>query len=261
MTRLAGKTIAVTGAGSGIGRAMALAFGREGAYVLVADVRREAREGGEPTDALLAARGQAGEYVATDVARWEDVDALVGRAVEATGKLDVFVNNAALHHRSVSKSLLETQPEDWDAMMAVNLRGTFFGCKRAIQQMLTQTPVGGVRGRVINIGSSHGIVGAPGKAAHCAIKAGIINLTRHIAVEYGPEGIVANTISPGRILTGPVDDDPDIGDERAYSQSQTPFPRLGTPDDVANGAVYLASDEGSFVSGANLVVDGGFTVR
>ncbi len=261
MNRLEGKTIAVTGAGSGIGRAMALAFGNEGAHVLVADIRREAREGGDPTDAVLASRGQAGEYVETDVSQWADVDALVTRAVAVTGKLDVFVNNAALHHRSVSKSLLETEPEDWDAMMAVNLRGTFFGCKRAIQQMLMQEPLGDVRGRVINIGSSHGIVGTKGKAAHCAIKAAIINLTRHIAVEYGPEGIVANTLSPGRILTGPLDDDPDTEDERAYSQSLTPFPRLGTPEDVANGAVYLASDEGSFVSGANLVVDGGFTIQ
>ena len=261
MKRLAGKTIVVTGAGSGIGRAMALAFGNEGAHVLVADIHREAREGGDPTDAVLASRGQAADYVETDVARWEDVDALVRRAVATTGKLDVYVNNAALHHSRVSKSLLETEPEDWDAMMAVNLRGTFFGCKRAIQHMLTQEPVRDVRGRVINIGSSHGIVGAKGKAAHCAIKAAVINLTRHIAVEYGPDGIVANTLSPGRILTGPLDDDPDTEDERVYSQSLTPFPRLGTPEDVANGAVYLASDEGSFVSGANLVIDGGFTIR
>jgi glucose 1-dehydrogenase len=261
MGRLDGKSIVVTGAGSGIGRAMALAFGAEGAHVFVADVRREPREGGDPTDAVLAARGQPGAFVATDVSLWSDVDALVGGAVGTTGKLDVFVNNAALHHRSISKSLLDTEPEDWDAMMGVNLRGTFFGCKRAIQQMLTQPPVAGVRGRVINVGSSHGIVGAKGKAAHCAIKAAIINLTRHIAVEYGPEGIVANTISPGRIVTGPADDDPDTDEELRFSQSVTPFPRLGTPEDVANGAVYLASDEGSFVSGANLVVDGGFTVR
>ena len=256
MNRLEGKTIAVTGAGSGIGRAMALAFGNEGAHVLVADIRREAREGGDPTDAVLASRGQAGEYVETDVSQWADVDALVTRAVAVTGKLDVFVNNAALHHRSVSKSLLETEPEDWDAMMAVNLRGTFFGCKRAIQQMLMQEPVGDVRGRVINMASEHGLVGAPGHVAYSAMKGAVVNLTRQVAVDFAEHGIVCNAIAPGKIVV------PREGGQDAellsYAHARTPWPRLGEPEDVAALAVFLASDDCRFMTGANVLIDGGF---
>lgn len=261
LSRLDGKSIIVTGAGSGIGRGMALAFGREGARVYVADVRREPREGGLPTDVKLTEAGLSAVYVKTDVSRWDEVDALVARVVSGTGKLDVFVNNAAIHSSKISKSLLDTEPSDWDTMMAVNLRGTFFGCKRAVQQMLDQPEVNGVRGRIVNIASQMGMIGAPGKAAHNTLKAGIINLTRHIAVQYGPQGIVANTISPGRIVTGPIDDEPDTEAELAESQALTPFPRLGRPEDVAEAAVYLASDACGFVSGTNLVVDGGYTAR
>ncbi len=252
--RLAGKTIVVTGGSSGLGRAMCLAFAREGALVLNGDVRRDPREGGAPTDEL--AEGARCRYVEADVSRWEDVDRLVAAAVEAGGRLDAIVNNAVLAGPH-SKGLLETTEEDWDRMMAVGLRGVFLCCKRAVQQMLLQQPVGEVRGRVINLSSQHGMVGTPGHVAYCALKGAVVNLTRQLAVDFARRGIVVNAIAPGKILTAPLDE-PDTPEILAYSRARTPFPRLGRPEDVANAAVWLASDECTYVSGTNVLVDGGW---
>ena len=141
--------------------------------------------------------------------------------------------------------------------MDVGLRGVFLCCKRAVQQMLGQEPVAEARGRIINLSSQHGMVGAPGAVAYCTAKGGVVNLTRQVAVDYGPQGIIVNAIAPGKILTRPADE-PDSPEVLAYSHSRTPFARLGRPDDVAAAAVFLASDECSYVSGTNLLVDGGW---
>jgi glucose 1-dehydrogenase len=250
--RLSGRTAVVTGGASGIGRAIALRFADEGAFVVVGDVRRDPREGGAPTDELL---GGCGLFLEADAARWDDLDRLVTAAVEHGGRLDVMVNNAGIAGR-YSKPLLETEEEDWDAIMAVNLRGVFLGCKRAVAQMLEQEPIGEVRGRVVNISSQHGMIGPPGHVAYAASKGGVVNLTRQVAVDYGPRGVLVNAVAPGKILTGsPEQQDPEA---LAYSRSRTPFHRLGRPEDVAGAAVFLASDDCGYVSGLNLLVDGGW---
>jgi glucose 1-dehydrogenase len=250
--RLAGRSAAVTGGASGLGRAIALRFADEGARVAVGDVRREPREGGRATEEIL---GEAGLFVTADVSRAEDVDRLVEAAVERFGRLDVFVANAGIAGR-YSKSLLETSEDDWDAIMAVNLRGVFLCAKRAIGEMLGQEPLGEVRGRFVAISSQHGMIGPPGHVAYAASKGGVVNLVRQLAVDFGPRGVLVNAVAPGKILTGsPEQQDPET---LAYSQTRTPFHRLGRPDDVAGAAVFLASDDSGYVSGTNLLVDGGW---
>jgi NAD(P)-dependent dehydrogenase (short-subunit alcohol dehydrogenase family) len=256
LPRLADRTIVVTGGSSGLGRAMALAFAEHGADVVVGDVRRDPREGGAPTDAEITARGGSAVFVEADVSRPEDIDRLVAAAVERGGRLDVIVNNAVVAGRH-SKGLLETTPEDWDAIMAVGLRGVFLCCRRAVEQMLGQEPRGEVRGRIINLSSQHGMVGTPGHVAYCAAKGGVVNLTRQLAVDFGRRGIMVNAIAPGKILTTPLDE-PDTDEILEYSRARTPFSRLGRPEDVAGAAVFLASDDSSYMSGTNLLVDGGW---
>jgi NAD(P)-dependent dehydrogenase (short-subunit alcohol dehydrogenase family) len=256
LPRLADRTIVVTGGSSGLGRAMALAFAEHGADVVVGDVRRDPREGGAPTDAEITARGGSAVFVEADVSRTEDIDRLVAAAVERGGRLDVIVNNAVVAGRH-SKGLLETTPEDWDAIMAVGLRGVFLCCRRAVEQMLGQEPRGEVRGRIINLSSQHGMVGTPGHVAYCAAKGGVVNLTRQLAVDFGRRGIMVNAIAPGKILTTPLDE-PDTDEILEYSRARTPFSRLGRPEDVAGAAVFLASNDSSYMSGTNLLVDGGW---
>lgn len=242
----------MTGGASGLGRAIALRFAAEGAHVVVGDVRREPREGGLPTEELL---GERGLFLEADASRWDDVDRLVTAAVERRGRLDVMVCNAGIAGVH-SKPLLETTEADWDAIMSVNLRGVFLCCKRAIGEMVEQEPVEEVRGRVILVSSQHGMVGPPGHVAYAASKGGVVNLTRQLAVDYGPLGVLVNAVAPGKILTGsPEQQDPGV---LAYSRARTPFGRLGRPDDVAAAALYLASDDARYVSGVNLLVDGGW---
>lgn len=254
MGRLSGKTAIVTGASSGIGRAIALRFSAEGAKVVVADITVEPREGGLPTEEVITAAGGTAIRKHCDVSRWEDVDALVTRTVERWGRLDIMVNNAATW---TTTRLTETSTEQWHAVMAVNTDGYFFGCKRAVQQMLTQPVVNEARGRIVNITSQHGMIACPGEVAYGVGKATNVYITRQIAADYGRDHIICNAVAPGRILTGPPDEvhDPD---RLAYSQSRTPYPRLGRPSDVANAALFLASDECTFISGENLMVDGGW---
>jgi NAD(P)-dependent dehydrogenase (short-subunit alcohol dehydrogenase family) len=250
--RLSGRTAVVTGGASGLGRAIALRFADEGAFVVVGDVRRDPREGGTSTEELL---GERGLFLAANAAHWDDLDRLVTAALDRGGRLDVMVNNAGISGAH-SKPLLETEEEDWDAIMAVNLRGVFLGCKRAVATMVEQEPIDEVRGRVINISSQHGMIGPPGHVAYAASKGGVVNLTRQVAVDYGPRGVLVNAVAPGKILTGsPEQQDPET---LAYSHARTPFHRLGRPEDVAGAALYLASDDCGYVSGVNLLVDGGW---
>src|SRR2546422_1842386 len=249
--RLEQRVVIVTGAGSGIGRAIALRFADEGARVVVGDVAREPREGGATTEALL---GDRGFHVDADVSRAEDVDGLVCAAVDRYGRLDVMVCNAGIAGQ-YSKPLLETTDEDWDAIMAVNLRGVFLCCRRAIGEMVDQAPIGEARGRVIIISSQHGMIGPPGHLAYAVSKGGLVNMTHQLAVDYARRGVFVNAVAPGKILTGsPEQQSPET---LAYSHARTPFPRLGRPEDVAGAALFLASDDSGYVSGVNLLVDGG----
>jgi NAD(P)-dependent dehydrogenase (short-subunit alcohol dehydrogenase family) len=253
--RLSGRVAVVTGSSSGLGRAIAVRLAAEGASVVVSDVRVEPRDGGDTTEQVIAAAGGACARIQADVSRARDVDALVTGAVERFGRLDVMVNNAGISG-AASKPLLETTEADWDAIMAVNLRGVFLCCKRAIAEMIGQEPIGEVRGRVINISSQHGMVGPPGHVAYAASKGGVVNLTRQLAVDYGRHGILVNAIAPGKIMTRPAENaDPEV---MAYSHARTPFGRLGRPEDVAGAAAFLVSDDSLYVSGTNLLVDGGW---
>jgi glucose 1-dehydrogenase len=251
---LAGKVAVVTGASSGIGRAIAISFAGEGASVVIADIIGKPLEGGESTLELIARGGGTASYQRTDVGRSEEIDALIGSTVERYGRLDVMVNNAMTYSGT---ALLETELAQWEEVMRVNLTGMFLGCKRAVQQMIAQEPRHEVRGRLINIGSQQGIVTSPGDLPYGVSKAGAIYITKQIAVDYAKDLIVCNCISPGKIVTGAggLAKDPA---RLEYQRSRTPWPRLGRPQDVANAAVFLASDRASFITGSNLVIDGGW---
>ena len=252
--RLNDKVAIVTGAASGIGRAIARRFAAEGAKVVVTDVRESPIEGGDTTVNLIIAAGGQAEFQLLDVSSWSNMDRVVSETVNRRGRLDVMVNNAAIY---TSTPLLGTTEDDWDRVMAVNLKGVFFGCKRAVEQMLTQEVRGQARGRIVNISSQHGMVACPGDIAYGVSKSGVVYITRQIATDYAYQYIVCNAVAPGKILTGRTD----IGiapEALVYSNSRTPMPRLGKPDDVANAALFLASDESTYMTGVNLMVDGGW---
>ena len=252
--RLGGKTAIITGASSGIGRAVALRFAEEGANVVIADVTEEPIEGGEPTGKLIENAGGERIFIETDVSVWSQVDALVSETVSRYRRLDVLLNNAAIYS---STPLTETSEEDWDRVLEVNLKGTFLCAKRAVQQMLTQEVRREVRGRIVNVSSQHGMVCAPRDIAYGVSKAGVAYITRQIAVDYAKHQIVCNAVAPGKILTGKGGPAIEPG-ALAYSEQRTPMPRLGRPDDVAAAALFLASDECSYTTGVNLMVDGGW---
>jgi glucose 1-dehydrogenase len=251
MSELAGRIAIVTGASSGIGRAIALSFAAEGARVVLADTTEMPLEGGPPTRELI---GDACIFQPTNVALWPDIDALVARTVQRFGRLDIMVNNAAIYSGT---ALVETTEAQWEQVMAVNMTGMFLGCKRAVAQMLTQEPLAEARGRIINLGSQQGIVTSPRDTAYGVSKAGAIYISRQIAVDYAKDLIVCNSISPGKVVTGKpgLPMDPALLEN---ARRRTPWPRLGRPQDIANAAVFLASDRATFITGANLVVDGGW---
>ena len=250
------RSAVVTGASSGIGRAISLRLADDGFHVLLADLRRDPITGGEPTEEVIRARGGSAEYVQADVSDPDQCQRLVDTAVERTGSLDLVVNNAVLAGAH-SRPLLDTEPEDWDAMMAVNLRGPYLLCRAAVRQMLTQPLDGDARGRIINITSQHGMVGCPGHFTYSVGKGGLVQMTRQIAVDYGRDGILCNAVAPGKIVTGTPGDLSAEEQGLADVKSRTPFPRLGRSEDVAAAVAFLA-DEASYVSGTNLMVDGGW---
>ena len=254
MARLENHTAIVTGAASGIGRAIAIRFAAEGAHVLLADLVEDPRGGGIPTLDIIRQAGGAADFLKTDVSQWDDLQGLVEHVASRHGRLDVIVNNAAIGDGG---RLTETSEAIWDRTMAVNLKGVFFGCKAATQQMLKQERRGEVRGRIVNISSQHGMIASPNHLAYGVSKAGVVYMTRQIAADYAKDGIVCNAIAPGKILT-------DMGghvpteEQLAYANSRTPWPRLGQPEDVASAALFLASPEATYITGENLMVDGGW---
>jgi NAD(P)-dependent dehydrogenase (short-subunit alcohol dehydrogenase family) len=249
MKRLDGKTALITGASSGIGRAIATKFHDEGATLLLMDVTEQVVEGGEPTHRILNV-----PFFQGDVSSEADVEEAVRRAAEPTGRLDILVNDAVFN---IGGKLADTSLEDWNKTMAVNLTGVFLMCRAAIHQMQRQVIRNEVRGRIVNISSQHGMVASPEAAAYGASKAGVVYLTRQVAVDYAKENIVCNAVAPGKILTGKTGR---AVEQRwlDYSYARTPLPRLGRSEDVANAALFLASDEATFITGENLMVDGGW---
>ncbi|HEY3766638.1 MAG TPA: SDR family oxidoreductase [Gaiellales bacterium] len=253
---MSGASAIVTGAASGIGRAIAIRLAADGFDVICADIRRDPITGGTPTVAVIAAAGGSAVAVDADVSSPYDCDGLVTTAVQRCGRLSVLVNNAAIAG-SHSRPLIDTEDADFDAIMAVNLRGPFMLCRAAVRQMLAQEARDEVRGRIVNITSQHGLVGCPGHFSYAVSKGGLIQMTRQIAVEHGAHGILCNSVSPGKIVTGTPGDLSTEEAGLAYVRSRTPFGRLGRAEDVAAAVAYLAS-EASYTSGANLMVDGGW---
>ena len=249
--KLKGKAAVVTGAASGIGKAIALAFAREGAEVVVADINVD---GGKETVRQIEELKGAAFLVETDVAESEQVRNLVETTVERLGRLNVLVNNAGVE---VFQRLADTDEQTWDRLISINLRGVFLGTKYAIPNML-----GNGGGVIINMASVAGIMGAGGLAAYNASKGGVVLLTRNTAMDYGSQNIRANCICPGFIATPMVE--AVLGLPGAQEAKDTiinlcPAGRLGTPEEVAHCAVFLASDDSSFINGHALVVDGGMS--
>ncbi len=249
MKRLAGKTALITGASSGIGRAIARKFVEEGALPLLMDLTEEVREGGEPTHRILGVPFYQG-----DVSSEADAEEAVRRATALTGRLDILVNDAVFN---IGGKLGDTSLADWNRTMDVNLTGVFLMCRAAVRQMQGQEIRNEVRGRIVNISSQHGMIAAPEAVAYGTSKAGVVYLTRQVAVDYAKENIVCNAVAPGKILTGKTGRaiEPRWID---YSYARTPMPRLGRSEDVANAVLFLASDEATFITGENLMVDGGW---
>ena len=242
-----GKVGLVTGAASGIGRACAIRFAREGAAVVVSDLE-SARAGGDATVRAITEAGGAAEFFPCDVSSSADNQALVEHVVARHGRLDYAHNNAGI---GVHQPLHETSDEDFDRIIAVNLRGTFLGLKHQIRQMLRQ-PSGGA---IVNTSSNAGLMAVIGLSAYTATKHGIVGLTKNAAVEYANEGIRVNAVCPGAIMTPLMSDlPPERAAEILAPQAIT---RPGDPDEVAAAVVWLCSDDASFVTGVALPVDAG----
>ena len=256
MVELNGQSVIVTGAGNGIGRAIALAFAASGADVVVGDVLAE---DGQRTVATITDDGGLGPVRRGGrLQGWDDARRLVAAAVERFGGVDVLVNNAGVGGARLP--LHEIEPDDFDRVIGVNLRGTFLCSKYAIPHLLA-----GGAGRIVNIASTYGVIGAPLAAAYCASKAAIVNLTRQMAIDYGPEGLRVNALCPGYIDTGLGRRGPTLTPAqfaaatavRETAAGLQPLGRQGSPAEVAGVAVFLASEEASFITGAIFPVDGG----
>jgi NAD(P)-dependent dehydrogenase (short-subunit alcohol dehydrogenase family) len=249
--RLQDKVVVITGAGSGIGREGAKLFGAEGARLLLADVTPAVEDvAREVNDAGGTALVQL-----TDVSVESDVHDLIVRATAEFGRLDVLWNNAGIE--GPAGWVAELPLDDWQRVLAVNLTGVFLGMKHALPVMVEQQA-----GSIISTASVAGLVGARGDAAYCTSKAGVVNLTRSAALEYARYGIRVNCICPGVIQTALIERITG-GTEAAMDRliPLHPIPRLGRPDDISPMALYLASDESTFVTGAAMVVDGGYLAR
>ena len=245
--RLADRTAIVTGGSQGIGRATALRFAKEGAAVVVADVNVET---GEETVDLITAEGSTASFVEVDVSDMEQAQAMVDHALEHHDGVDILVNNAGITRDATLKTMSE---EAFDQVVAVNLKGVFNCTKAAMGPMAD-----GGSGRILNAASVVGLYGNFGQTNYVATKSGVIGMTKTWARELGRKGITVNALAPGFIETPMVDTVPDkVLDQLT---GRTPLGRLGTPEDIANAYLFLASDDASFITGTVLSVDGGLVL-
>jgi NAD(P)-dependent dehydrogenase (short-subunit alcohol dehydrogenase family) len=247
MGKLDGKVAIVTGAASGIGEATAVMFAAEGASVLAAD-RDDA--GGEQ---VVRRIGGSARFIETDVSKPEDVQAMIKAAVDGFGRLDVIFNNAGIEGE-MNKPTADCTLENWHRVIEINLTGVFLGMKYAIPEMLK---VGG--GSIINNASVAGLVGFVGIPAYCAAKGGVVQMTKCTALEYATQNIRVNAICPGVIWTPMVEraTGPSPEGQEAF-KAMEPVHRFGTAEEIARMALFLASDDSSFCTGAPFIVDGGF---
>ena len=252
MKRLEGKVAIVTGSNRGIGKGIAVALAKEGCKVVINSYRED--EEAKKTVEEIKKLGSDAVFIKANVTREIDVRDLIENAVKKYGRLDILVNDAGI---LVSGTVVTLTEKDWNRQMDVNLKGVFLCSKYAVQQMLKQ----GKGGRIINIGSIAGLVGFPGISAYCASKGGITEMTREMALDYAKYGITVNAIDPGVIVTDMTKGMLDDAATRKMLLENTPIGRFGQPEDIGNAAAFLALDESSFITGHNLVVDGGWTAR
>jgi len=249
---LKGKVAVVTGTGAGIGKAIAEHFAREGAKVVGASRRAE---NGQPVIDAIVRQGGEGIFVRCDVSLQADVEAMIAETLRTYGRIDMLVNNAGVNF---VKPFEEVSPEDWDRVVNVDLRGTYMCSRCAVIEMLK---TGG--GSIINISSVHAQACEAGASPYDAAKWGMVGLTKSLAVEFGGRNIRVNVVSPGAIRTQIYDDYlavvPDQEQFLDWLHSNIPLERVGTVHEVARACVFLASDEASYITGANLFVDGGMS--
>ncbi len=258
MFRLDKKIAFVTGAGSGIGESIARLFARQGAHVVLADIRVEAAQ---QVAAEIQRAGGNARVQLLDVAEESQVKAAIERVATAEGRLDILVNNAGISHVG---TILETTLEEWERIMRVNARGVVLCAREGVRQMLTQSPRGG---SIINMSSVAATIGIERRLPYCTSKGAVLALTRSIAIDFATQGIRCNAICPGTVQTPFVDgylarNFAGHEDEvRQQLHARQPLGRMGRPDEIAYAALYLAADEAAFVTGSALVIDGGWTAK
>ena len=254
--KLQDKVTVITGAGSGIGREMALLFSSEGSAILAADVRQEAVDetARMMRDKMPDARI---ETFQVDVTNWEQVQAMIKKAIDTFGRVDILCNNAGIGHIG---DVLKVDEATFDRVMDVNVKGPFWGTKAVVPHMLDRGS-----GIIINTASVAGMIGLPERAIYCTSKGAVIALTKQVAVQYATKGIRCNCICPGTVDTPWVENLLSQADDPAQMRrnliARQPLGRLGTPQEVAKAALYLASEDASFITGTALVIDGGITAQ
>ena len=253
---LDGKVMVITGAAGQIGRHMLTYLAEQGASIVLCDIVAPTHE---TVAAFLQSHPDTALYVVADITKPSDISALVDKAINTFGKLDIWVNNAQSSRAHFGKRVTELEPEEWDEVLNVDLKAPYLSSKYAIPKMIENG--GGV---FINIASVHALAAYPATPAYDAAKAGLIALTRQIAADFGSSGIRANTIIPGLTLEHQADGSLPAGFTpelmNAYIQRNA-IQRIGTPEDVAKAVAYLASDQAEFITGTSLLVDGGMLAR
>ncbi len=253
-SRFNNKTVIITGAGSGIGEKTALKFANEGARVVIADINPTT--GNSVADQIKKNNGDS-LFVETNVAEFNSIDNMVSKTLDEFGIPDILINNAGIN---VFGEPLKMSDSEWKRAFSVDLDGVWFGCKAVLPYMLKNN-----KGCIVNVASVHGIQIIPNCFPYPVAKHGVIGLTKALAVDYASKGIKINSISPGYIDTPIVDrffnTKPDPAAARKVAENHQPIKRMGTTDEIANTIMFMSSDECNYMIGANIVVDGGITLR
>jgi 2-deoxy-D-gluconate 3-dehydrogenase len=245
-----GKVAVVTGAGTGLGKSIAVALAEAGAEVVVAELPSR-MEDAHRTAKFIQQAGHKALTVSLDVTSLKSIQRMVDRAIQGFGQIDILVNNAGIN---IPKLALDVTEEDWDRILSVNLKGVFF-CSQAVGREMVRRR----SGKIINIASQNGVVGYYERAAYCSSKAGVVNLTRVLALEWATYHINVNAVGPTYILTPMTEK---MFEDRSFSREvlrRIPLGRLGKPEDVAGAVVFLASPASDMITGHTLLVDGGWT--